>query len=97
MNKFGLPDYVLEKIVDILKKHGVKRAKIFGSRGKGNFKRYSDIDIAIFSDSDKDLSGKIKSELEDLYIIYNVDVLHYEKTVNTEIKEHIDRVGVDIL
>ena len=97
MNDFGLHKYVLGEIVGVIKAHKVSKAKIFGSRAKGNFQRYSDIDIAIFADCDQDLSGKIASELEDLDIIYKVDVVHYEKLSNAEIKEHIDRVGVDIL
>lgn len=97
-NRFGLPDFVLQEIIATIKKYPqVTQAKIFGSRAKGNYKRYSDIDIAIYADTTKSLSSHIKYDLEELYIIYFVDVLHYEHTSNQAIKEHIDRVGVNIL
>ena len=95
MNKFGIYDKELDMIISVLNKYPqIERAKIFGSRAKGNFKRYSDVDIAVFGDSAHDLSRDISYDLDDLYIIYKCDVLHYEKTYSTEIKEHIDRVGV---
>ena len=98
MNEFGLPEDVLSKIVTILQRYpDVTSAKIFGSRSKGNYKRYSDIDIAIFVNTDCDISQDIKEDLEDLDVIYKFDVIHYERTSSTEIKEHIDRIGIEIL
>ena len=98
VNEFGLPRYVFDQIVNTLRRYpAIKSAKIFGSRAKGNYKRYSDIDIAIFVDGDRDLSANVKDALEDLYVIYKFDVAQYDKTANPEIREHIDRVGVEIL
>ena len=98
MTKFGFPQYVLDEIIDVLRQFPeIKTAKIFGSRAKGNYKRYSDIDIAIFADTQKDISGSVLYKLDDLYVIYNFDVAHYEHISNAEMKAHIDRVGVDIL
>ncbi|MCL2412466.1 MAG: nucleotidyltransferase domain-containing protein, partial [Treponema sp.] len=55
-NKFGLPDEVFAKITDTLKKYPqIKKAVIFGSRAKGSNKQYSDIDIAIFADTDENI------------------------------------------
>ena len=98
LNKFGLPQHVFDEIVAAIKKYPeIKSAKIFGSRAKGDFSRYSDVDIAVFADCIRDLSADIRYDLEDLNIIYNCDILHYEKVVNSEIKSHIDRVGIEIL
>ena len=100
MNEFGLPDYVMEQIIEVLRRYpAVKTAKIFGSRAKGNYKRYSDIDIAIFTGEDSDwlLSASVKDALEDLYVIYKFDVVRYGKTLDPDMREHIDRVGIEIL
>ena len=98
MNKFGLPDYVFDEIIAVLRRYpSIKSAKIFGSRAKGNYKRYSDIDIAIFSDEDWLLLGKVKGALEDLYVIYKFDVVQYDKALNSDMKAHIDKVGIEIL
>ena len=98
MNKFGLPEDVFADIINTLRRYPeITHAKIFGSRAKGNYKRYSDVDIAIFADSGHYLAADVKDALEELDTIYYFDVLHYEKTPNSEIKSHIDRVGVEIL
>ncbi|MCL1884169.1 MAG: nucleotidyltransferase domain-containing protein [Defluviitaleaceae bacterium] len=95
MNNLGLPEDVFSEIKNVLSQFTeIESTKIFGSRAKGNFKRYSDIDIAIFSSSENDLSSSVKDALEELYVVYNFDVIHYEKCNNADIKEHIDRVGV---
>jgi len=98
MNDFGLPKDVYTDIITVLRRYPeIKFAKIFGSRAKGSYKRYSDVDIAVFADTNCDLSQFVKDDLEDLEAIYMFDVLHYEKIASAEIKAHIDRVGVEIL
>jgi len=98
INNFGIPEDVFSEILMVLRgQPKIECAKIFGSRAKGNYKRYSDIDIAIFANTDGDLSQNVKDALEDLDTIYNFDVLHYDKISNVEIKAHINRVGIEIL
>ena len=96
MNDFGLPESVISDVLSVLRRYPeINCAKIFGSRVKGNYKRYSDVDIAIFADSDRELSQSIRDSLEDLDTIYRFDVVDYDRLSNTEIKAHIDRVGVE--
>ncbi len=57
-----------------------KEAKfyIFGSRAKGNYKEYSDIDIAVKLPNEKlsaDILGKILMEFSDSTLPYEVDVV----------------------
>ena len=48
---FSLDEKVIENIVKILEKYEeVKSAKIFGSRARGDYRKSSDIDIALFGD-----------------------------------------------
>ena len=95
-SNFGIPDSVFNDILGAIREfREIKSAKIFGSRAKGNYKRYSDVDIAIFTDSEVNLSSSVKDRLDDLYAIYNFDVIDYDKISNTDIKEHIDRVGIE--
>ena len=94
MNSFGLPDDVFAEIKDTLRGFPqIKYAKIFGSRAKGCHKRYSDVDIVVYSDEDSDISAEIEDALEDLDCIYYFDVLHYEKLTDIDVKAHIDRLG----
>ena len=52
MQKFGLDEKVIEDIIEILKKYEeVESAKIFGSRARGDYRKASDIDIALFGEN----------------------------------------------
>ena len=73
---------------------GVQKAVVFGSRAKGNFKKYSDVDIAVFAGENSISVGSILTALDELPLIYKFDVLAYDELKNAELKEHIDRVGV---
>ena len=98
MNDFGLPQDVFDEMVKVLNRFPeIEQVKIFGSRAKGTFKRYSDVDIAIFAKPSHNLAANIKDALENLDVIYDLDVIHYEMTSSEEIKSHIDRVGIEII
>ncbi|MDA8139730.1 MAG: nucleotidyltransferase domain-containing protein [Desulfobacteraceae bacterium] len=71
---------------------------LFGSRAKGNFKKASDIDLAIKGKSITTITvQRISARLnEELPLPYFVDVLHYESITNPDLIGHINRVGVVI-
>lgn len=78
---FGLEARYIEFIVNTLKKNiSDKNVKfyIFGSRAKGNYKEYSDIDIAVDLNGQKlyeDILTNILLEFEDSVLPYEVDVV----------------------
>lgn len=77
------------KIISILKRHGVKRAAIFGSFVKGEAKKDSDIDILIEFKRGKtlfDLAG-LKIELEEA-LGKKVDLVEYS-TLHPLLKDKI--------
>ncbi|GHU53966.1 hypothetical protein FACS1894132_07670 [Clostridia bacterium] len=90
---FGLSKKQLLLISEKLKSENVKKAVIFGSRAKGNYRLNSDIDIAVFGVSNL---GKLISELDELPLPYKFDVVSYENIYHGPLREHIDRVGVII-
>jgi len=68
---------------------------IFGSRALGNYKRGSDIDLAI---KGKGVTSKTLYMLSDLLneeypLPYFFDIIHYESISNINLKNHIDREG----
>ncbi len=94
MNSLGLSDEQLTLIQNTIAQcPRVTKAVVFGSRAKGNFKKYSDVDIALFGDLEPRDSSHIELELEELPIIYKFDVLWYNELKNEQLKEHIDRIG----
>ena len=98
-NKYGIAEnsynYLLETLI---KYNTVFEAKIFGSRAMGNFKKGSDIDLAISGDNIQyDTLLKISSTLnEELPIPYYVDVIHFESITNSNLKKHIEIYGKTI-
>ena len=100
MNNFGLQDSDIKSIVEILLKNPlINEAYIFGSRAKGNFKKGSDVDIAVKGrDISTDLISKMSYTLnEETLMPYKFDVIDYNSIVNKDLKDHIDRIGIKIL
>lgn len=97
--RFGLSEVDLQKILFIIaSNYKVKKAFIFGSRAKGNYKNGSDVDIAL-SGINIDLNdiSKIASTLnEETNMPYMFDVLNYDKLSNTDLITHIDTIGIQI-
>ena len=93
--KFGLSDKVIDEINGVFRKHSeVEKVLIFGSRAKGNYRPGSDIDLAVIgSGLDFRQLFKISCEIDDLELLYGVDLIDYQAKKNTPIGEHIDRVG----
>lgn len=99
MSKFGLAEEVVNNIVDILKKYEeVESAKIFGSRARGDYRKASDIDIALLGDQlTNTINTKIFYDIDDLYLPYMIDLINFN-TLQTDdkLRENILREGVDI-
>jgi predicted nucleotidyltransferase len=92
---FGLSAETLAAINTCLQQHPeIVWAKIYGSRAKGNHERGSDIDLAFSSPTD--CSAGLLEALDNLPTPYLFDVTHYESLKHEGLKEHIDRVGVEI-
>ena len=90
---FGLTDNTIKSIYSVFEKHEtVKTVLIFGSRAKGNYENGSDIDLAVEDDISAEELQKIQNELEDLDLLYEIDIVPYKKIKDTPLGQHIDRV-----
>ena len=93
--KFGLSDTVIKELQDVFRRHtNIRKVLIFGSRSKGNYRVGSDIDLAVIGNGiDYNQLLSILCEIDDLELLYSVDLLDYQKKKGTPIGDHIDRVG----
>lgn len=93
--RFGLSDTVIKELQDVFRRHAnIKKVLIFGSRSKGNYRVGSDIDLAVIgNDIDYSQILSILCEIDDLDLLYSVDLLDYQKKKGSPIGDHIDRVG----
>jgi len=97
MMNFGLKSDVLDAIVCVLKRNPkIHKATVFGSRAKGNYRPYSDVDIALYGEVDTTDAERIICELDELPTAYTFDVTVYSAVQNSALREHISRVGVVI-
>ncbi|MDE6349290.1 MAG: nucleotidyltransferase domain-containing protein [Bacteroides sp.] len=72
----------------------IDKVIIFGSRAKGTYSEGSDIDLAVMGENISfDQLMDINIRIEDLELLYKVDVVDYHKNAETLIGEHIHRVG----
>ena len=94
--EFGLLKRDLDFIIRALNQFPeVEKATIFGSRAMGNYKRGSDIDLAI---SGKNINYKTVTRLssilnEELPIPLFIDVIDYNNISNKNLVKHIDTEG----
>jgi predicted nucleotidyltransferase len=98
MKNMGISESVLSTIKTVFLNYPeVEKAVLFGSRAKGNFYEGSDIDIAIFGEKlnfEKVLD--ISIELDKIDLLQTIDLVHFEKIKEAELKKHIERVGIKI-
>lgn len=98
---FGLEERHIDFILEVLHQNiPQKDAKfyVFGSRAKGNYKEYSDIDIAVQLPEEKlsaDILGKVLVEFSDSTLPYEVDVIDLN-AIDEKFRELIENTLVEL-
>jgi uncharacterized protein len=91
--KFGLKESELEVLLDFLCRiEGLQKALVFGSRGRGDYKVFSDIDVCLFADKNIH-AASVKEYLNQLRIPYLFDCVQWEELSNDKLKSRIERDG----
>lgn len=90
-NKFGLKDSLLKQIIDLAKEHNIKRLVLFGSRARGDFKRKSDIDLAVLGENISRFASDI-DEMTDTLLKYDIVDLSYK--LSDELLKNIENEGI---
>lgn len=71
-----------------------KKALLFGSRAKGNYRPGADIDLAVVGTGvDHNEIVKILNDIDDLGLLYKIELLDYNEQIGTLIGDHINRTG----
>ena len=97
--RFGLTDRHIKIILDCAGKFKeIERVVIFGSRSIGNYKKGSDVDIALKGDKvSQTIADRLRFELsEKTNLPYFFDVVCYNCLKNKSLIKHIDELGKDI-
>lgn len=93
--KFGLMDKDIQAIKKVFTAYpAIKKAILFGSRAMGNYRPGSDIDLTLEGEG-LELTDlfEIENKLDDLFLPYKIDLSLKGHIANSELLEHINRVG----
>ncbi len=92
----GLKDEHINLIKSVFQKHSeIEEVVLYGSRAKGNYRNGSDIDLTMKGkDLTLSIQLKIENELDDLLLPYKIDLSSYNSIENTDLIDHIERVGI---
>ena len=88
----------LNKLTSLFAKNEhIERVVLYGSRAKGTFKPFSDVDITLFGNAitHQDLS-QLLFDVDDLLLPYQFDISIFNMLKNSDLIEHINRVGIEI-
>lgn len=89
----NLPEKVIDKIIELARKYGVKKVILFGSRARGDNWERSDIDLAI-SGGDRVRFTLDVDESEIVPTLLMFDVVDLDEPCNEDLRELIKRDGV---
>ena len=93
---FGLSGNSYKQILKVVKDNAKYQFKLFGSRARGDNRKNSDIDLAIFQNVTEQDEFKIRNEIDLLDIIYMVDLVFVDENTKQELLESIEKEGVEL-
>ena len=91
MKILGIDDSIEQDIISIAIKNDIKKLILFGSRARGDFKRTSDIDLAVEGGNISAFAVQVDEEVSTLL---DFDIINLDGRVQKELLESIRREGV---
>ena len=90
MEETGIRKEVIEEIRNFARKYRVKKVILFGSRARGDYKRTSDIDIAVSGGDFAEFALDVEEETSTLL---EFDIVNLDREMQDELREAIEREG----
>ena len=88
---YGLSKEIIETLKIIEKNNNVK-IYIFGSRARGDYKEYSDIDLCITEEIDQKKRYKIMDDVDKIMTHHKIDLIFIQDVKN---EEFIKKIYID--
>lgn len=94
-SRFGLPESAIARIIALFAEvPEIEQVILYGSRAKGTFRNGSDIDMVIRGESVTNAHLlSLENQLDDLLLPYSIDLSLLHQITNTDLLDHISRVG----
>ena len=90
MEDNGIKSVVIKEIRDFAQKYGVDTVILFGSRARGDYKRVSDIDLAV---KGGDLVRFALDVEEETSTLLKFDVVNLDGSIQEELRDSIEKEG----
>lgn len=91
--RYGLEKKVLEEIRELASEYGIKKVILFGSRARGDYRRTSDVDIAV---TGGDVNAFTLAVDEETSTLLEYDVVNLDGSVQEELRTAIGEEGIVI-
>ncbi len=97
--KIGISESEYDTLIRIITSiPQVSETLIYGSRAKGNYKQFSDIDLTLKgNDLNQHDIFLLSEKLEESSLPYLFDLSNYRSITNQSLIDHINRCGIQIL
>jgi predicted nucleotidyltransferase len=94
----GLTDIELSKLHDVFSQYeDIEKVVLYGSRAKGNYKPFSDVDITLAGNTlTHNRCNRLSTDIDDLLLPYQFDISIFHTLKNPDLIDHIKRVGITI-
>lgn len=86
----GIREAVLTEIRDLAEKYGLERVVLFGSRARGDYKKTSEIDLAVTGGNITLFTLDVEEETSTLL---SFDVVNLDGSVQEELRKSIEQEG----
>ena len=90
MNDTGIRPEVIEEIRNLAQKYDIEKVILFGSRARGDFRRTSDIDIAV---TGGDFARFALDVDEETSTLLEYDIVNLDRDMQDELRESIEKEG----
>ena len=85
----GIRQQVIDEIIQIAKLNHVEKVILFGSRARGDYKEYSDIDLCITEEIDQKKRYKIMDDVDKIMTHHKIDLIFIQDVKNEEFIKNI--------
>ena len=87
----GIKQQVINEICELAQKYNVEQVLLFGSRSRGDYKRTSDIDLAV---KGGDIDRFALDVNEETSTLLQFDIIDADRKMQPELMESIEKEGV---
>ena len=86
----GIKEAVLDEIRELARLYSVRRVVLFGSRARGDYRRTSDIDLAV---TGGDIDRFALDVDEETSTLLEYDIVNLDRAMQDELREAIQKEG----